>query len=121
MNLRSIYRSAAMGTIGLALAGCATNAGNGALIGGATGAGIGAALSRGHPGGIIVGGALGAVTGAIVGHEVDRDEAYRDGYYSGGRYYYYDAPPPGPVTETRTTYRNPDGTTTTYIDRTYGY
>ena len=118
MKIPSLLTTGLLAIIGLGLSGCATNAGNGALIGGAAGAGAGALLTHGHPGGIIVGGALGAITGAVVGHEVDRDEAYRNRYYYDG--YYHSAPPPYTY-ETRTVVQNPDGTTTTYIDRTYSY
>lgn len=118
MKLNSIVlKSAVLSVIGVGMAGCSTNAGNGALIGGAAGAGAGAILSHGHPGGVIVGGALGALTGAIIGSDVDRAQA-RDRYYYNGAYYYNAPPPPPPgVTETTTTYRNPDGSTTTYINR----
>ncbi len=115
----SLIKIACLGLVGLGVAGCATNAGTGALVGGATGAGIGAAAT-GHPGGALLGGAIGAITGGLIGDDMDRREAYRDRYYydDGPRYHAYHG---GPVYETRTTYRNPDGGTTTYIDRNYGY
>jgi hypothetical protein len=114
----SCLKTAFLTMTGLSIAGCATNAGNGALIGAGAGAAAGALLSRGHPGATLFGAAVGAVTGTIVGAEVDRAQAYRDNYYYGGHYYYVAPPPPPPgVYETRTVYRNPDGSTTTYIER----
>jgi len=69
-----------------------------------------------HPGGTIFGAILGTLVGASIGADVDRAEAYRNSYYYGGRIYYYPPPPPPPgIRETRTVYRNPDGSTTTYI------
>lgn len=58
------------------LAGCATNAGTGALVGGAAGAGLGGAIT-GRAGGAALGAAAGAVTGAVIGSEVDRQEDRR--------------------------------------------
>jgi len=76
-------------------AGCASNAGNGALIGGAAGAGAGAIIghnSHGRTGsGALIGGAVGAIGGALVGGEMDREQAeqreaeryrYQDTYYA---------------------------------------
>ena len=76
---------------------CATQAGNGALIGGATGALVGGVVGHhlGHTeGGALIGGALGAGTGAAIGNaqdqnnynnqridELERRQAYRDGRY----------------------------------------
>lgn len=76
---------------------CATQAGNGALIGGATGALVGGVIGHqvGHTeGGALIGGALGAGTGAAIGNaqdqnnynsqridELERRQAYRDGRY----------------------------------------
>ena len=86
--------------LGLGSVGCATNAGNGALIGGAGGALAGAAIgSHSHSragAGALIGGAVGALGGAIVGNEIDRlqherayddhvrydERRYDDGYYS---------------------------------------
>ena len=76
----------------------------------------GAALTRGHPGGAILGGAIGAITGAAIGNQADREQAYRERYYNG-----YPPPPPAYPYETRTIVQNPDGTTTTYVSRSYGY
>jgi hypothetical protein len=90
--------------LGLGSVGCASNAGNGALLGGAGGALAGAAIgSHSHSragAGALIGGAVGALGGAIVGSEIDRqerDRSYdgrysrgydRDRYYDGGDYYY---------------------------------
>jgi len=52
------------------VAGCATDAQTGALIGGAGGAAMGAAT--GGFGGAVLGGALGAGAGYIVGNEMDK-------------------------------------------------
>lgn len=100
------------GLLAAGAGGCATNTGTGALVGGTSGALAGAAITH-HAGGAVAGGIIGTVAGALVGNAVDRDEAYH-------RHYYYDSYGP-PVVERRTTYVNPDGSTTTYIDRSYGY
>ena len=99
--------------------GCASNAGNGALIGGATGAGLGAIIghnSHGRTaGGAAIGGAIGAVSGALIGNEVDKQER-RDDYYDRGYYrdrrpvrYYerdeYRSYPPPPPPDGYTEYR----------------
>ena len=68
------------------LAGCQSNAGNGALIGAGTGAGVGAILGHqsGKTGqGAIIGGAVGAIGGGLIGNEMDRKEkeAARDREY----------------------------------------
>jgi len=61
--------------------GCATNTGNGALIGGGVGAGVGAgigALAGGGKGALIggaVGAGVGAGSGALIGHYMDKQEA----------------------------------------------
>jgi hypothetical protein len=66
----------------------------------------------------VIGGAIGALTGASIGHDVDRANAY----YYGGYYYTYPPPPPPPgYYETRTVVQNPDGSTTTYINRYPAY
>lgn len=80
---------------------CATQAGNGALIGGATGALVGGVVGHhlGHTeGGALIGGALGAGTGAAIGNAQDQnnynsrridDLERRQGYgYGDGRYPY---------------------------------
>ncbi|MGO8748469.1 MAG: glycine zipper domain-containing protein [Thermoguttaceae bacterium] len=61
----------------LALTGCATNTGTGAVVGGATGAGIGALVgsATGHAGaGAAIGAGVGALTGAAVGNSMDAQE-----------------------------------------------
>jgi surface antigen len=83
--------------LGLGSVGCASNAGNGALIGGAGGALAGAAIgSHSHSragAGALIGGAVGALGGAVIGNEIDRQDRdrYYDGHYSRGydrdRYY----------------------------------
>ena len=63
--------------LGLGSVGCATNAGNGTLIGGAGGALAGAAIgshSHSRAGGALIGGGVGALGGAIVGNEIDRQD-----------------------------------------------
>lgn len=80
-----------LAAVALSVAGCASNAGTGALIGGAAGAGAGAIIghnSHGRTGsGALIGGAVGALGGALVGGEIDREQAqqreaerYRDQY-----------------------------------------
>ena len=98
--------------LGLGSVGCATNAGNGALIGGAGGALAGAAIgSHSHSragAGALIGGAVGALGGAVIGNEIDRqdhdrhyDERYSPGYdrdhYYSGRAYVYQEPIYRPV------------------------
>src|SRR5579872_1176910 len=79
MFIRNLLIWPMLGATALGVAGCASNAGNGALIGGAAGAGLGAIVghnSHGHTaGGAVVGGLIGAATGAIVGYEIDREQA----------------------------------------------
>jgi len=61
---RSITRIVGVGVLAAALAGCQSNAGNGALIGAGTGAGVGAILGHqsGKTGqGAVIGGAIGAI------------------------------------------------------------
>src|SRR5947209_7366642 len=76
-------------SLGLSSAGCASHAGEGALIGGAAGAGLGAII--GHNShhrtaeGALVGGAIGALGGGLIGNEADKRERYRDRYAD--RYY----------------------------------
>src|SRR5438045_4943126 len=65
--------------LGAGLAGCQSQAGNGALIGGATGAGLGAIIGHNSHGrtaeGALIGGAVGAVTGGLIGNEQDKADA----------------------------------------------
>jgi hypothetical protein len=72
-------------------AGCASDTGNGALIGAGVGALAGGVIGHqsGHAaGGALIGGAVGAGTGALIGHASDKNkEAKRDAYDKG----YYDA------------------------------
>jgi outer membrane protein OmpA-like peptidoglycan-associated protein len=73
--------SAALAGAAFATGGCASNQGNGALIGGGAGAGLGAVLGGLTHGkkGAVVGGAIGAAagagTGALIGHYMDKQEA----------------------------------------------
>ena len=65
-------------TAALLLAGCATKAENGALIGG----GVGAGAIVGHQlgstaGGAAIGGAVGAASGAVIGHQMDKNDRGR--------------------------------------------
>jgi uncharacterized protein YcfJ len=68
--------------------GCASDTGNGALIGGGVGALAGGIIGHqsGHAvGGALIGGAVGAGTGALIGHasdenKKDKREAYNRGY-----------------------------------------
>jgi len=61
------------------VAGCQSNAGNGALIGGAAGAGIGAIIGNNSHGrtmeGALIGGAIGAIGGGLIGNEMDKNDA----------------------------------------------
>ena len=113
LNLKKKLLTAAMGlTLVAGPIGCASNAGNGALIGGAAGAGIGAIVghnSHGHTaGGAAIGGAIGALTGGLIGNQMDeqerRDDYYRDrpvrydDRYDDG---YRDCPPPPRYSESR--------------------
>lgn len=89
MFVKKLLISGLLGTVAMTGVGCANNTETGALAGGGTGAAIGALAFRRAPiVGAVLGGAIGAATGAAVGNSVDRDEAYREGYY--------DAPPPAP-------------------------
>jgi hypothetical protein len=130
-NMRTGYLLTGVLTsiIGLAAAGCASNAGNGALIGGATGAGLGAVIghqSHGNTvGGAVVGGAVGAIAGALVGGEVDRQQAQQRAYdrpYE-ERYYYAEPPPryyySGPPRVYYEYHEGPYGGY--YVERRYGY
>ena len=56
----------------LALTGCESKAGTGALVGAGVGVGAGALIGGG--GGALIGGAAGAVGGAIVGHLLDEED-----------------------------------------------
>jgi outer membrane protein OmpA-like peptidoglycan-associated protein len=81
---RSVLRlllSATLASFAFATGGCASDQGNGALIGGGAGAGLGAmfgGLTHGRKG-VVVGGAIGAATGAgagaLIGHYMDEQEA----------------------------------------------
>ena len=101
MWLRKLFISAALSTVGFGIAGCASNAGNGALIGGATGAGLGAIIghnSHGNTaGGAVIGGAVGAVSGALIGGAIDQQQTQQrafDGYPPEPVVVSADAPPP---------------------------
>jgi outer membrane protein OmpA-like peptidoglycan-associated protein len=77
--LRRLALALAIACCADALSGCASNQGNGALIGGGSGAGLGAligGLTHGKKG-AVVGGAVGAATGAgaLIGHYMDKQEA----------------------------------------------
>src|SRR6476661_3999576 len=65
--------------LGAGLAGCQSQAANGALIGGATGAGVGAIIGHNSHNrtaeGALIGGAVGAVTGGLIGNEQDKADA----------------------------------------------
>ena len=113
LNLKKKLLTAAMGlTLVAGPIGCASNAGNGALIGGAAGAGLGAIIghnSHGRTGGgAAIGGAIGALTGGLIGNQMDeqerRDDYYRDrpvrydDRYDDG---YRDCPPPPRYSESR--------------------
>ena len=107
LNLKKKLLTAAMGlTLIGGPIGCASNAGNGALLGGAAGAGLGAIIghnSHGRTGGgAAIGGAIGALTGGLIGNQMDEQERredhyrdrpvrYDDRYYDDG---YRDCPPP---------------------------
>jgi uncharacterized protein YcfJ len=73
--------------------GCASDTGNGALIGGGVGALAGGIIghqSGNAVGGALIGGAVGAGTGALIGHasdenKKDKREAYDKGYYEAQR------------------------------------
>ena len=96
-KITSIFAAIALAASSLLNVSCATQAGNGALIGGATGALVGGVVGHhlGHTeGGALIGGALGAGTGAAIGNaqdqnnynnqridELERREAYRNGRY----------------------------------------
>jgi hypothetical protein len=116
MKAQNLLKTALFSVLAIGITGCATNTGTDALIGAGAGAAAGAAITRGHPGGVILGSAIGAVTGAVIGNQQDKAQAYRDHYYYG-----YPPPPPPYPYETRTIVHNPDGTTTVYVSRTYGY
>ena len=95
MKPAKLFASLTVLVLAVGATGCATRAGEGALIGGAGGALAGAAIgshSHGRAGeGALIGGAIGAIGGAIVGSEIDRHESAHYGYdqggYSGGGYY----------------------------------
>ncbi len=76
MSLRIIRESALLATgLALALGGCATHSGTGAIVGGAGGAVVGGIV--GHAAGstaagVIIGAAVGGAGGAIIGHEMDK-------------------------------------------------
>jgi len=87
-----ILRTVLLGPLFVLGAGCASHAGEGALIGGASGAAIGGligSVSHARAGeGALIGGAIGAIGGGLIGNEMDKQERY---HY---RDRYYDAPPP---------------------------
>ena len=78
----AILRNATALTLSLAiLAGCQSNAGNGALIGAGTGAAVGGIIGHqsGKTGqGALIGGAIGAIGGGLVGDSMDRKEKERE-------------------------------------------
>ncbi len=94
--MRKLFKN---GILGMALAGvlatgglgCASGAGNGALIGGASGAGLGAIIGnnshRRTTEGALIGGAVGALAGGLIGDSHDREQRARDRYYDDDRYY----------------------------------
>ena len=97
MNLkRKILGITVLSALGLSTVGCASHAGNDALIGGAAGAGLGAII--GHNShhrtaeGALIGGALGALGGGLIGNEQDRRDRYDDDGYRYERRSYYDGP-----------------------------
>lgn len=72
---------------GVAMAGCATDAQNGALIGAGAGAGLGAIIGHqsGHGGeGAAIGAGVGVLSGYIIGNESDkaRERDYRRHNYT---------------------------------------
>jgi hypothetical protein len=88
MLIKKILITGLIGTTSLTGVGCATNTQTGALVGAGAGAALGAAVFHRVPvAGAVLGGAVGAATGAAIGNSVDREQAYRKGYY-------YDYPPP---------------------------
>ena len=88
--MRKLFKN---GLMGMALAGvlatsgigCASGAGNGALIGGASGAGLGAIIGnnshRRSTEGALIGGAVGALAGGLIGESYDREQRSRGRYY----------------------------------------
>lgn len=88
--MRKLFKN---GILGMALAGvlatgglgCASGAGNGALIGGASGAGLGAIIGnnshRRSTEGALIGGAVGALAGGLIGDNYDREQQSRGRYY----------------------------------------
>lgn len=89
--------------IGLAIAlgagatGCASQAGNGALLGGAAGAGLGAIIGHNSHDraaeGALLGGAIGALGGGLIGNEADKNDRSRS-YDRYGHDDYDRRPPP---------------------------
>lgn len=78
-----------LATAGLLLgsAGCANDAGNGALIGGGVGALAGGIIGHqsGHTGaGALIGGAVGAGSGALIGHASDEKKLAKQREYDRG-------------------------------------
>lgn len=135
--MRNLLKNAVLSVAGLAIAGtgvgCASHAGDGALIGGATGAGIGAIVghnSHGRTaGGALIGGAIGALAGGLIGNEADKEDhyhRYHDRYYDDPpiRYerddYYDRSRPPRDYYESRR-YEGSDGGYYEYRERTYRY
>jgi hypothetical protein len=91
--MRRILRKAVLSVLGLSVAGsgigCASSAGNGALIGGGTGAALGAIIGKQSHGktvnGALIGGAVGALAGGVIGSEMDKNDR-RDRYYDDYNY-----------------------------------
>ena len=86
-----ILTTALAGLLATGSVGCASGAGNGALIGGASGAGLGAIIGNNSRGrtteGALIGGAVGALAGGLIGDKADRDARARERYYDDDRYY----------------------------------
>lgn len=61
----------------LAMSGCATHRGTGAVAGGAIGAGIGTAIDNGGAEGAIIGGLLGVIIGSEIGRHMDERDRRR--------------------------------------------
>jgi hypothetical protein len=113
---RNILIAAAGAGLSLSAGGCATHTGEGALAGGATGAGLGAIIghnSHGRTlGGALIGGAIGALIGGAIGQQQDIAEGVphtyqRDVYIYDSRPRVYYSYPGREVTEYRV--YDPDG------------
>jgi uncharacterized protein YcfJ len=75
-NITSFLAMTVLGASALMSVSCATQAGNGALIGGGTGALVGGIIGHqsGHTeGGALIGGAVGALGGAAIGNAQDQN------------------------------------------------